>query len=107
MTLVSVAAIQLGAGYVEPTLMNLEMTFGDLDGKKLVFQGEGRPFTRCLNFQAKQAFNRAQKMKWVIPEGLSWVEYGSDKGKHRLNDWIAVQRAIEEMDNANLAPDLN
>lgn len=62
MTLVSVAASEIGAGYVAPTMMNLDMTFGDLDGKKLVFQGEGRPFTRYLNFQAKQAFHRAQKM---------------------------------------------
>ena len=39
----------------------LNMTFGQVEGRKLVFLNENRPFKRCLNYQAILARENAPK----------------------------------------------
>ncbi|KAG2451996.1 hypothetical protein HYH02_003038 [Chlamydomonas schloesseri] len=68
-----------------------EVTFGELQGKALVFEDANRPYKRCLQFQAVQALRRAKQEKWLPADwapspGLS---YNSEDAKERIEAWLA------------------
>ncbi|KAG2447328.1 hypothetical protein HYH02_007657 [Chlamydomonas schloesseri] len=68
-----------------------EATFGELQGKALVFEDANRPCKRCLQFQAKQALRRAKEEEWrpadwAPPPGLS---YNSEEAQERMDTWLA------------------
>ena len=50
------------------TLFDVRTTFGQLEGRALVFKNLNRPFKRCLNLQARLARNEAIKKKWIDPK---------------------------------------
>ncbi|OWZ10601.1 Crinkler (CRN) [Phytophthora megakarya] len=48
-----------------PCQFDVKTTFGDMDGKTLVFTGYERPFCRCLNLQARLARMVALNKGWI------------------------------------------
>ena len=66
------------------------VTFGELQGKALVFEDSKRPYKRCLQFQAVQAVRQAKEKTW-LPE--DWapsasLSYNTEDAKERMDAWL-------------------
>ena len=68
------------------------LTFGDLEGRSLIYKGKTRPYRRCLNFQAARARSYALKRGWISPDVIfkySWSE--------NFDDSVQLEKYLETL----------
>ena len=58
--------------------LDLLTTFGDIDGKCLVFTNLTRPFKRCINLQARVAREEAVRNKWIDESDEDFEDFWSE-----------------------------
>ena len=63
--------------YYPNTEYNLQTTFGDLEGKSIVFKNLNRPYQRCLNLQARVARYVARQGGTIDP-GYDFKDFWSE-----------------------------
>lgn len=67
------------------------MTFGDVDGRRLVLPHEFSPYRRCLMFQALCARRHAQTEGWMHPGSFAFGEFWSDASEDiatKVRNWL-------------------
>ncbi|KAL0027680.1 hypothetical protein WJX79_008461 [Trebouxia sp. C0005] len=74
-------------------------TFVALQGKRLLYEGDQRPFKRCLAFQARQNRHSAVAQGHISPSDLPEVD-GSAGSQctcmHQIKDYLADQEICYE-----------
>ena len=79
-----------------------EVTFGDLEGRPLIYKGATRPYKRCLNFHASRAREQAIKMNWIsenVKFKYQWSENFED-GK-KMEDFLSGLRLTTSFEDPN------
>lgn len=81
----------------DPTLE--AMTFRRINGRCITFYSEHRPYTRCLEYHARQAFTKAKLRGWVTSDEVQKFGTPVASSPARVAEWL------EQLEAAAAPPD--